>query len=387
MRGPHLRRAAAAAAALTWALALAGCWDYTDIDRRGIVLGIGVEFAQGEEPLLDVTVDIANPSVIAGGGGGPLTGSAPSQGALILTQRAGSVAEALHSLQARVDRRLALPFVQVVILHEEVARRALGTFLDFALRDADLRSSVCMMVTPESPRDLFHFQPTLGPESSVWLTLASENYTIASTFPRCLTMRLLHSELAERGVSVTPRVMWGPDDRPILDGAAVLASGGLVGWLDARETQGVLWWRRELVEAILTVPCTGDGQVVFTARQSGRHLALHEELGEPGVTLRLGVRAAVREVSEECPLSGKEAAVDDQVLSGLQKAVFDQAWGALEAARRLDADFLEIGLSLRRRYPRRFREIAQGRVYVPEVVHLPVSIEIDATIAEFGELN
>src|SRR5690606_28905061 len=128
VRGPHLRRAAAAAAALTWALALAGCWDYTDIDRRGIVLGIGVEFAQGEEPLLDVTVDIANPSVIAGGGGGPLTGSAPSQGALILTQRAGSVAEALHSLQARVDRRLALPFVQVVILHEEVARRALGTF-------------------------------------------------------------------------------------------------------------------------------------------------------------------------------------------------------------------------------------------------------------------
>src|SRR5690606_13294437 len=170
VRGPHLRRAAAAAAALTWALALAGCWDYTDIDRRGIVLGIGVEFAQGEEGLLDVTVDIANPSVVAGGGGGggPLnTGAAPLRGALVLTQRAASVAEALERLQARVDRRLALTFVQVVVLQEEVARRALDSFVDFALRDPDLRSSVCLMITPDSPRGILDFTPTLGPESSV----------------------------------------------------------------------------------------------------------------------------------------------------------------------------------------------------------------------------
>lgn len=373
-------------ALLACAALLGGCWDYTDIDRRGIVLGMGIEPGD-QEGTLAVSVDIANPQALSGPG--PLSGSSSGGNSLLLTQQAPSVLEALQLLQARVDRRLDLPFVQIILVQEQIARNGLDDVIDFTLRNATLRSNACLMLTPDSPSELLAFTPTLGPGPSLWYLLVSQNSRATATFPRCTTLTRLHSDSTEIGVSLVPRVAWGSQGRPLVRGAGVLSGFNLVGWLDATETEGALWWNGQMPASTATVPCEGGGRVVLALRQARRRITFApDDAAQFQATLRLGVRAAVREVSRQCSTpSGRPLARSEQVIAAVQRVVFERAWMALEAARRLRTDFLDLGLTLRRHHPQRFRELSGGRVHAPEVLDMPVFIEVDVTITEYGELD
>ena len=56
-------------------------------------------------------------------------------------------------------------------------------------------------------------------------------------------------------------------------------------------------------------------------------------------------------------------------------------------ARRLSADFLRVGRSLRWLRPDLWQAVAGGRKHVPDVLEWPIVIEVDAIVNEFGELR
>lgn len=359
---------------------LAGCWDYVDIDRQAILLGLGVDRAS--DGTLSVTLDIANPQSASAGAPVMASGGGSGGGSLVLTERATTLVEALERVEARIDRRLYLPFLQVIVVGEDLARAGTGGLFDFVLRDPRVRSDLCLTLTTESPERIMSFRPTIARDVALWLRFVHNNFRESPRFTRCAPLWTIHAEMQKYGATVVPRIVWR-EPRPAVDGAGVLAGNRLRGWLSPLETEGTLWWRREVMGGVIHVACR-HGRVALEVRESRRRLRVEDEGGSPVLHLDLEGRAAMRQVDPECGLSGREAALSPEVRHGVERAVFERAWAALQAARRLDADFLYVGRLVEQWSGTR------GRVQEPapptaDWIHLPARISVRVLVTEFGQ--
>lgn len=371
------------------ALLLAGCWDYVDMDRRGVSLAIGVDAVQPTRyqpaPKLRVTVEVANPGFVGDGGRGSGS-SGTTQDSLIIAHEAASLIEALELVEHDLDRHLYLSFLQSIVIGERLARSGIGGVFDLIHRDPNFKLTVCLFITPASPETILKFNPVIGASPGMWLRAVAENFRDTPKLMPCVPVWKYRKEITDMGATLLPRVDWLAESRrPFVEGAAVMLNHQLVGWLSPLETEGAHWWRDRVQGGVINIPCPGGGTMSLEVRKTGR--SQFRFGGRPPdlfLTLRLQARAAIREIGSGCSMLGEEASTDPNVLQAVADAVRHRAEAALQAARHLQTDFLHIGRQLRLQDPDGWRRLGQGRVHVPELVNIPVYIEVIPAIAEYG---
>lgn len=385
----RLLQALAVGVCLAACFLFTGCWDYIDIDRRGIILGLGVDaegLQQSGDPLLRVTVEVVNP---AGGGGGVEGGSAGggTNNSLLITRKAASMVQAMELVETSLDRHLFLPFLQSMVFGEQLARSGLGSVFDYIAREPTFRLTVCLFVTPDSPEALLQFSPVLATSPGMWLRSLADNFRDTPRMMPCVPAWQYRKDMQEVVTALLPRVYLpgGESGRPVVEGAAVMHNHRLVGWLDPFETEGAHWWRNEVDGGAVTVPCR-QGYVTMEVRKVGGKMLFHGEASSLSVTLELRARGAIREFGVTCPLLGEEVTNDPEIKAALANAIRERAQAAHDAARRIGFDFLGIGRELKLRRPDLWQQLKPDRGQVPEVevLNIPVHIEVIPAIAEYG---
>jgi len=391
---------------------VSGCWDHREVEELGIVLLTAVDAAPGGK--IRVVVQTLVPTAVAGGGG--ITGMGGGGGGggrkryLDLTTEGRTVFEAIRRMSMESPRELFFAHNQVILISEKLAReRGVAEVMDFFERNREFRRNTWILVARGDPRDIMeipsHLETTPAQEimgiinrqelSSYFAPTKLGDFIkmLESTGIEPYTAILqLKSNPAFTRISLLP----GSDTPPPLyrlrlTGAAVFRRGKLVGWLNERETRGLLWVRGEVRGGQITFSLPGSrgeqklAVEILRAGRGGVKLEPFLAGGQPGMRVEINTRVNLTE-SENLEIDLR----NPQVISRLEKqlaGVIKQE--VMACVTRLQeeyrADALGFGEAVHRKYPRVWRQV-EGE-WEDVFATMPVTVEVKAVIRRIGLIN
>ncbi|KFD42051.1 hypothetical protein HY02_09005 [Peptococcaceae bacterium SCADC1_2_3] len=139
-----------------------GCWGFREVDEEAFIMILGLD--KGKENLLALTVQIAVPRGMGGGGMGQ-GGSAAGEQAkptMTITVECRSILAGLNMLNATLERKPSLAHLKVIVVSEELARQGINAYLTQLLRYFEFRRSTFLVVSRGPAQKLIRqFQPVM----------------------------------------------------------------------------------------------------------------------------------------------------------------------------------------------------------------------------------
>ncbi|MDD4170270.1 MAG: Ger(x)C family spore germination protein [Desulfotomaculaceae bacterium] len=354
-----------------------GCWDRREAEELGIVVGYGIEPAAGGKVRLIVQVINAG----AQGQGQNLMGAAGQGPTSIksytnLVSEGDTLFEAFRMLSTKTGARNIHAFAQVVIVSEEYAReKGLSGILDLLDRDPVTRRSYWLLIGRGDLASLLDEPGTLNPIPSMRIGEILKHQSLAAvSAPLRLGefYRLMESESAqpftavveselnqavpgEKGHEVSEGSIPEPLRQIKLNGTAVFRQDKMVGWLNEKESRGLLWLRGEVKEGFLKSPSPGGTGKLFTAEILNTKTTLLPEIKDGEIYLTVKIKA-------ETYLEETQEPVDSETVRLLEAAqagtIAEEAGAALEKAQQeYRADVFGFGEAVHRKYPGEWKEM------------------------------
>lgn len=127
---------------------LSGCWDTIELNDRGIVSTIGID--RTEEGLYTVWYQILQPVQVGQGGAQPQSpsgGKTPVIPTNLIHGQGRTIEDAARAAQLSYTPRLYYGHLQIIVLHERVARAGAGLVVRWINQSLDRRLSQLLLVT------------------------------------------------------------------------------------------------------------------------------------------------------------------------------------------------------------------------------------------------
>ncbi len=398
---------------LALVLTHSGCWDHREIEHLAIVLSMALD--QAPEGKVRLTVQVISPrAMVAGGmaGGGAAGGGIVTRGFRNSSVEGNTVFDCIRLLSLESPRRLYFAHNQVVLISEELARnRNIGEVLDVFTRIPETRRSNWILISRSDISSVFELAGELISPSSQNIINLLDQQQVSSFFPKIQVgdfMELLDTEGADvfaPGIRVLPNeveisnrlaVDFPVDDaRPKAIGfnfkmgeTAVFKGDRLAGWLNERESRGLLLVRGEVKGGAITLPCAGgadhEGYAGYSFEIMHNSSRIEPELtdGELDIRAKISVQANIAEAKCQGELDRPD--VIESIERALAAAIRQEVEAALaKAQRECGADVFGFGEAIHRRYPGVWKELRDNwREIYPG---LPVYVEVDAKISRTGQ--
>lgn len=349
---------------------LGGCWDYLDLERRGLIMAIGVDSDPENPQGLRMSVELPAPATQA-------EQSTEGQGGrsrkVVMQASGASVIEAANRLRGEMDREPLWTQVLALVVGESVAREGISRVLDASMRYDPLNLRALLYLTDGEAQPLLEYVPD---GHSLTAMVLSSFASQAPFYPEAIRPRDLmsiHRDLRELGSAVVPRVTVA-GERLHMSGGGVLHAGALVGWLDPEQTAGTNWLLGWIQWAPILFACPGhpQGQVVVLARLVGHRVDVTLAQGLPRFHVRISIAGRVVEMAR-CPLDLANPRELKQLADAMTGTVRLQAEKALTRAQKeLQVDYLRLGEQLRRRYPQVWQALDWDAVFPETEVDIEV---------------
>ncbi|MEW8958124.1 Spore germination protein B3 [Moorella humiferrea] len=393
---------------------LTGCWSRHEIEELAIIAAVALDAAPGDQVRLSVYVII--PRTVAGGpsmGGGG--GGEPARAGEVFSATGSDFLQAARRLEEMVPRRLLWSQNRVLILGEELARRGLS-YLDFFTRERQMRLTTPVLITQGEGRKVLELPPGVELTTGAILTGIQRNRT---TFKIELKDLLAMWE-APGDNPVLPQVVMTPtpelesqevksggdtggkdggqkgeeEKKPpeavAIKGAGAFRDDRLAGWLDEKETKGLMWLRGEVQEGVITVKLpdrggdkgTGQASVIF--HRAGTQVKPLVEGNRLTFNIEIGGQCELAEAlinldpdRPEDLLAIQEAvnrAVEERVLAAIRKA-----------QQEFQADIFGFGETLHRSNVRYWRQVQDH--WNEEFSRAQIQVKINLHLSRLGMTN
>ncbi|HWI51150.1 MAG TPA: Ger(x)C family spore germination protein [Symbiobacteriaceae bacterium] len=250
-------------------LLLTGCWDLREMNHLALVVAVGVD--KSPTPgRVQVTIQVARPSG-AGKGGGTEAGphGAP---VYIATADGDTIFAAIRNLAQFTSRRIMWAHNNVVIIGESLARDDITPVIDFFTRNQELRMRTWVAVSRGTEaRNIVSARTGMEdiPANSIsallrFAQLPGEGVhsdmgdALSAYLSKDQNPVLAVLELQPRGLSASEQPeAEEPLPQARLAGSAIINNTRLVGFVERETGRGLLWLRRDMKNAVLTIPCPG----------------------------------------------------------------------------------------------------------------------------------
>lgn len=233
---------------------LTGCWDLKDINRRVMVVALGLDLAERTETenyeyisMVKLTAQVAIPEKLSGGAGQPLTTGAEAVWNVSAIGR--NVSMCYVNLQQRLQNELFLGHTRVLVISEDLAREGLSRYMNFFRNNPEFRRLSYLLISENKAEDLLNTFPKTVNVQAIYLMNLIEDEIQRQTMPD-----LPFIEIAIRGVTsgVDPIAVLISSDKETgiikYSGLAVFRGDRMVGKLDVEET----WSYLQLAEGKLS---------------------------------------------------------------------------------------------------------------------------------------
>ena len=230
----------------TVSIILTACWDLKDINRRVLVIGLGIDLADRTETenyeytsMIKLTAQVAIPEKLSGGAGQPL--STGAEAVLNVSAIGRNVSMAYVNLQQRLQDELFIGHTRVVVISEDLAREGLSRYMNFFRNNPEFRRLSYLLISENKAEDLLNTFPKTANVQAMYLMNLIEDEIQRQTMPD-----IPFIETAIRGVTrgIDPIAILVSNDKETgiikYSGLAVFRGDQMVGKLDVEETWSYL---------------------------------------------------------------------------------------------------------------------------------------------------
>lgn len=345
---------------------LAGCWNRIEVNDIAIVTAMGLDRMEDGNIRLSLQIGIPASLGPIGAGGG----ERGRKGTFVISETGETITDAYRNLQEKIARRIFFSHSRVLIIGEKLARNGMSQIIDFLVRYEEPRIISLIMVTKGEAEESLKARTELenvsaeevrelsklgvGLKTSIkefWESLITEG--IEPVAPQ-LTLKppgMKNKAESETENSSTEKI-------PALHGAAVFKQDKLIGWMNNKETRGLLWLQNRIDTGIITVNIPkeqGGGKI--STKIVNATTNIDPKLQGNKLKIEVSVRSEIAVLEN----TSKMRLIDSREIELLQKnlkgEIEDRIQLALDKAqKRFHSDIFGFGRIVYQKYPKEWNK-------------------------------
>jgi spore germination protein KC len=332
---------------------LVGCWDRIEVNDLALVMATGLDKAADQK--LRVTSQIATPTQ-----GGQSAASSSNQLPFLVVSTVGANAQsAFQKMQEELSRRIYLPHRRVLIIGESLAKQGLQPILDRLTREPSSRLDTFVLVAKGTTANALMKIPY--PYEGVPMEAVRE--IERSKLGPTVTLKDLVNVISSGTMSpllpaIEKRSQANGHSTFRINGTAIFRHDRLIGWLDDQETRGIIWLRKEIKQATLTVKLNqSPGYITMNLNNNAIKILPKKENHQLVFHVTANAEGDIIENSTDIDL------MDPRNDARINKAFSDELrrhiYSSLKIIQhRYRSDILEIGEILHQQNPKEWKKLS-----------------------------
>lgn len=373
---------------------LTGCWSQVEINNLAIVMATGID--KMEDGKIHVSLQLAIPRLIgpAAGQGGGGEGGIETKATWVVSEQGETIMDAFRKLQEKLPRQIFFAHSRITIIGEKLARDGVAPVFDFLTRYRESRLGGFILFTKGEAIDILKFSPKFVKSGATVIreeekahigiitTLRDFAYTLSAEGiePVAARVEIVPSEVKKEEKSEEMNLA--------LKGAAVFHKDKLIGWMNDMETRGVLWLRKEIKTAVVTVNIPkdkGGGKVSLELLRSTTKIKPVLENHKVKIEVDIQMENDLYENTSKLDLSKPESLrfvgklLEEDINRRLQLALN-------KVQKQYKSDIFGFGSAVQRQYPKEWKKEFEER-WDQEFPKLDVKITTHVTVVRTGLLN
>lgn len=290
-----------------------GCWNRKEAEKIQYALAVGVDKTVDGQVLLTVQMPLQEKWQAEKGVSGPK--------AWTISSRGETTFEAIRHLIFATGAKLFFSHMQVLVIGQKAAKDGVDKYLDIFSSDQEFRATPYILVSRGTAREVLSTAPPNAPIPANFLKDQVEKVAFGTSSAPKVKLGDFFAALSSQGAQapwapevdmhsweeyVTRVLNFNEGSRGQLDPRVVVRMAGsgvfngtkLAGWLNTKETRGVLWVKGKVQSGIIVVPQPEGGKISFEIIRIQEHkLSTAVRNGQPVIRLKLLVEGNLGEKS------------------------------------------------------------------------------------------
>ncbi|WP_438448780.1 Ger(x)C family spore germination protein [Gorillibacterium sp. sgz5001074] len=353
-------------------LLLTGCWNRREPEQVDYVVAVGIDIAEDGKLALTIqspTLEAMKPR-----------GAGQEEKVKTISVKGETAFQAIRNYIRAAGRKLFWGHTQIYVLGEEAAKAGVEKYLDFFSMDPELRGTSQIAVVKGKAKDVMESKTQFTSIPANYLAELIKNSVMVGNaanvnfadFNRMLAepaggqpylpvMKLMEqSEYDKKVAGIKSPSSSGPEQSPIVytEGTAVFRDSKLTGFLNERETRGLLWANQMLKSTIVAVP-SGDGNSRISLELIGGLKSRKEVSIEGGrAHLKLYIKANVNIGDRNSSFEHTDDELLVRLEEGFAKIVREEVEAAYsKASVKLHSDIMGFGNALADQNPKLWKQV------------------------------
>ncbi|NDI35818.1 Ger(x)C family spore germination protein [Chengkuizengella sediminis] len=359
---------------------LIGCWDVTDLNDLAIVLGAAIDLE--ENNMYRTSIQIAVPKFI----GEPNASQSSSDTSYIESDTGRLLRETNSKIQSRLSQKLTFAHRRVLLISEELAnKKGIREVMDGPTRRPRNQLSATLIVTKGKAYNLLNTKPMFESYSGETLDRLDEVNDIFS-------LNILEAAQAISSVGsdlVLPymgakKIKFSESEEIQILGYAQFRDDKMVGKFEGEAAHGLIWLKNKISPYSVKLKITDDDYVSFSIKNGTTNIEpiIKNEI----VHYKVDVLCNASLIEDYSGTDTTKTKNINRLNRNLENNIKVAIQKSIDIIQKNKADSVELGLKLKRKYPREWKEIYSGQ-WNEELSKLAFSINVQANIVETGHVT
>lgn len=365
---------------VTLAIILSGCWDNIEVRELGVVMGIGLDYEEGDEPI-QLTIQIVTPSPKQSENGqGSGSGSKKYE---TVSVRGQTVYDAFLNIQKTSQSRIVLHHSKIVIIGKALAERGIEDVSDYLLREREVRPTSWLVVSSTTAKEILEGDLGTGSIPAAGLVTMQENFRHISTAHPSNLIHFYMNLQGDSEAAVAP-IIQKSGKRILFEETALFHKNRMVGSLTLNETRGLLWLENKLDRGNATLPFEDENSGLKTnvsVEINRGFTRIRPHFSQPAeITMEIHCRGQAQIRDAEM---NNKILFNSETISKLEQTVEElltkRIMHTIEVAQqKYNVDFVGFNNKFHNRFPRHWKNLQEDwRSIFPTIkTNLTVEIEI-----------
>jgi spore germination protein KC len=357
---------------------LSGCWDKIEVRELGIVLGMGIDYMEGEEPIR-LTLQTVKPNGQQSAESKAGSGDDKFETLIV---RGHTVFDAYNNIQKTSQKKVIFPHSKIIIIGRKVAEQGVASITDYLLREREIRPTSWIAVANTTASEMLESSLSVGAIPSAGLVTMMEGLRTSNlTHPTPLIEFYMRMQ-GDSQASIIPLIR--KDGKHVkFEQTAVFFKDKMVGTISINETRGLLWLENRLVKGNVTFPyknSSGNLLKNVSVEISKGHTRIIPRFTAPSeITIDIECRATGNIREAEIKNATMFNAGEIEQLEKATEAVISKRieMTILKAQKEIKVDFIGFEEKFHNAYPKQWRELENDWLEIFPSIKTNVKVDIE----------
>ncbi|AUJ23201.1 Spore germination protein A3 precursor [Virgibacillus dokdonensis] len=371
-------------------LLLTGCWDRTEIEDQGFVVGSAIDLEEENGNDNSFKIKLTNQIVLPGGLGTPLQGGGRQQEAYHnITITGSSIFEIIREMATSANERLFFQHMKVVVVSDQVAKKPqlFSKVMDVYIRDHEMRRGMTVLIAKEGTeaKEILDVLPPGEKVPALYIDSLLENsYKTASSLEPLQVGQLQERMLTKRSYTI-PEIQVGDNQTLKYKNAAVFQApeNRMVASLSGEETRGLAFLTEHDQTSPVMVNVDDEDVVIELVDINHTYDVLSDDKDNLAFEISLNIEGSITEMLGESKVL--KASFFKKLEKETEKKVKEITEKTIKVVQDdLQVDVIQIGDTLFQRHYDLWQKVKdnwdQGENYFSKAdIHVTVDVNISKT--------